>query len=90
MTGTKQKPKAFATLCGRIFRESDPQYFPAAQRRGRKIILCTDACLGAFLADPDVFCKVHRNSDKAAARMKKEIEHLIGLWSQHDPSAKSD
>lgn len=53
-------------------------------------MLCTEACLGAFLADPDVFCKVHRNSDKTAARMKKEIEHLIGLWSQYDPPAKSD
>ena len=84
------KPKAFAALCGRIFRDADPQYFPSAQHRGRKILLCTDACLGAFLADPDVFCKVHRNSDKAVARMKNETEHLIGLWSKYDPSAKSN
>ena len=84
------RPKTFATLCGRIFRDTDPQYFPSAQHRGKKIILCTEACLGSFLADPDVFCKVHRNSDKAAARLKNEIEHLISLWSQYDPSAKSD
>ncbi|MBL8063245.1 MAG: hypothetical protein JNK32_09520 [Anaerolineales bacterium] len=90
MSIERARPKAFATLCGRIFRDTDPQYFPSAQHRGKLIRLCTDACLGAFLADPDVFCKVHRNSDKAAARMKAEIEHLIGLWSTYDSSTKSD
>ena len=84
------KPKAFATLCGRIFRDTDPQYYPSAQHKGKKILLCTEACLGAFLADPDIFCKVHRKSDKTAARMKTEIEHLIGLWSRYDSSTKSD
>jgi YHS domain-containing protein len=54
----------FVTLCGRIFRDTDPTYFPRAQYRGRTIYLCTEACLGAFLADPDVFYKVHRNSEK--------------------------
>ena len=90
MSEKQAKPKAFATLCGRIFRDADPQYFPSAAHRDKRILLCTDACLGAFLADPDVFCKVHRNSDKTAARMKKEIEHLIGIWSTYDPSTKSD
>lgn len=91
MSETRQRPKVFATLCGRIFRDTDPQYFPSAQHRGKKIILCTEACLGAFLADPDVFCKVHRNSDKAAARIKNEVEHLGRLWSSYDSSAaKSD
>jgi hypothetical protein len=90
MAATRQKPKAFATLCGRVFRDADPQYFPSAQYKGKKILLCTEACLGAFLADPDIFCRVHRNSDKAAAQMKNEIEHLISLWSKYDPSAKSD
>ncbi|GAB4566570.1 MAG: hypothetical protein Fur0017_05630 [Anaerolineales bacterium] len=84
------KPKAFATLCGRIFRDADPQYFPSAEHRGKRIRLCTEACLGAFLADPDIFCKVHRNSDKAAAHMKNEIQRLIGLWSKYDSSSKSD
>jgi YHS domain-containing protein len=56
--------KKFVVLCGRIFRDADPQYFPSAQYRGRTIRFCTDACLGAFLADPDVFYKVHRNSEK--------------------------
>lgn len=87
---TADKPKTFATLCGRIFRGVDPQYFPSAEHRGKRILLCTDACLGAFLADPDVFCKVHRNSNKTAARLKNEIQHLIGLWSKYDPSTKSD
>jgi hypothetical protein len=90
MSNMEKKPKAFATLCGRIFRDTDPQYFPAAEHHGKTIRLCTDACLGAFLADPDVFCKVHRNSDKTAAKMKAEIEHLLGLWSKYDPSTKSD
>lgn len=56
--------RQFVTLCGRIFRDTDPAYFPRAEYRGRTILLCTDACLGAFLADPDVFYKVHRNSEK--------------------------
>ena len=90
MSDETRKQKAFATLCGRIFRETDPQYFPSAMHRGKNIRLCTEACLGAFLADPDIFCKVHRNSDKTAARMKAEIEHLIGLWSTYDPTPKSD
>jgi len=53
----------FVTLCGRIFRDSDPQYFPRIVYRGRTIYLCTETCLGAFLSDPDVFYKMHRNSE---------------------------
>lgn len=64
LRGRKSRPKQFVTLCGRIFRDTDPAYFPRAEYRGRTILLCTDACLGAFLADPDVFYKVHRNSEK--------------------------
>ena len=90
MSEERAKPKAFATLCGRIFRDTDPQYFPFAEYKGKKILLCTEACLGAFLADPDIFCKVHRNSDKTAARMKKEIEHLAALWSQYSYLSPQD
>jgi hypothetical protein len=54
----------FVTLCGRIFRDTDPSYFPRAEYRGRMILLCTDSCLGAFLSDPDAFYKAHRNSEK--------------------------
>jgi YHS domain-containing protein len=54
----------FVTLCGRKFRDTDPAYFPRLQYRGRTIYLCTETCLDAFLADPDLFYKVHRNSEK--------------------------
>lgn len=52
--------KKFTTLCGRTLYETDPQYFPRAQYRGRTIYFCTESCLGAFLADPEIFYKVHR------------------------------
>jgi YHS domain-containing protein len=60
-----EKPKAphrFVTLCGRIFLNTDPQYFPRAKYYGRTIYFCTESCLGAFLSDPEVFYKVHRKS----------------------------
>ena len=60
----KSRRSQFVTLCGRIFRDTNPAYFPRAEYRGRTILLCTDACLGAFLADPDIFYKTHRNSEK--------------------------
>jgi len=60
----KSGPRKFVTLCGRIFRDTDPAYYPRAEYRGRTILLCTESCLGAFLADPDLFYKVHRNSEK--------------------------
>jgi len=56
--------RQFVTLCGRIFRDTDPAYFPRTEYRGRTILFCTDACLGAFLSDPDIFYKAHRNSEK--------------------------
>jgi YHS domain-containing protein len=59
-----KKFKHFVTLCGRKFRDTDPAYFPRLEYRGRTIYLCTESCLGAFLADPDIFYKVHRNSEK--------------------------
>jgi len=64
MSEEAPKPKPFATLCGRIYRDTDPQYFPSAEYRGRKIRFCTQACLGAFKADPHIFCRVHRNTEK--------------------------
>ena len=54
----------FVTLCGRNFRDTDPAYFPRVEYRGKTIYLCTESCRGAFLADPDIFYKVHRNSEK--------------------------
>lgn len=60
----KSHPQMFVTLCGRIFRDTDPQYFPRAEYRGRTIYFCTESCRGAFLADPEIFYKVHRNAEK--------------------------
>lgn len=57
-------PRRFVTLCGRIFRDTDPAYYPRAEYRGRMILLCTDSCLGAFRSDPEAFYKAHRNSEK--------------------------
>jgi YHS domain-containing protein len=68
----EKKHPRFVALCGRIFRDTDPAYFPRVEHRGRTIYLCTESCLGAFLADPDVFYKVHRNSQRAAELSKPE------------------
>jgi YHS domain-containing protein len=62
----------FVTLCGRIFRDTDPSYFPRATYRGRTIYFCTESCLGAFLADPEAFYKAHRNSEKDKGLIKNE------------------
>jgi YHS domain-containing protein len=53
----------FVTLCGRVV-HADPANFPRAEYHGQTIYLCTEACLGAFRADPDVLYKVHRKSRK--------------------------
>ncbi len=63
----KQKVLAshkFVVLCGRMFLDTDPGFFPSASYRGRTVKFCTESCLGAFLADPEAFYKVHRNSEK--------------------------
>jgi YHS domain-containing protein len=64
MKQTPSHSKPFITLCGRIFLDADPAYYPRTEYRGRTILLCTDSCLGAFQSDPDIFYKVHRNSEK--------------------------
>jgi YHS domain-containing protein len=60
----ENQKRRFVTLCGRIFRDTDPQYFPRANYRSRTIYFCTETCLDAFMADPDLFYKMHRNSEK--------------------------
>ncbi len=65
------KRPRFVTLCGRIFHDADPAYFPRVEYRGRAIYLCTQSCLDAFVADPDLFYKAHRNSEKG----KTNVEH---------------
>ncbi len=52
----------FVTLCGRIFYNTDPRYFPRAEYRGRTIYFCTNSCLAAFQADPEKFYRAHRKS----------------------------
>lgn len=61
---SKKASPRFVALCGRIFRDAESIYFPRAEYRGRRIYFCTEFCRGAFLADPDIFYKVHRNSEK--------------------------
>lgn len=58
-----EKPKrpSFVALCGRVFR-SDPEFFPQVEYRGQTVYLCTDACLGAFLSDPDRFYAAHQKT----------------------------
>jgi YHS domain-containing protein len=58
----KIRSTRFVTLCGRIFQNTDPQYFPRAIYRGHTIYFCTESCLGAFLADPKRFYVAHRKS----------------------------
>ena len=53
----------FVTLCGRIFHNTDPRYFPRAAYHGRTIYFCTESCLGAFHADADRFYRAHRKSN---------------------------
>lgn len=57
----ERKQPRFVTLCGRKFSDADPAYFPHLEYRGRTIYFCTEACREAFLADPDVFYRTHRN-----------------------------
>ena len=64
-------PRNFTTLCGRILRNTDPQYFPRTQYRGRTIFFCTESCRAAFLAEPDIFYKVHRTSKKTQSKNDK-------------------
>lgn len=63
----------FVTLCGRIFRDAQALYFPQVSHRDRTIYLCTQACMDAFLADPEEFYKAHRNSEKGKGAIEKGL-----------------
>jgi len=76
------RPK-FITLCGRAFRDADPQYFPQAQYRGRTIYFCTESCLHAFLADPKPFCEAHR---KSSLEKRKAV---AGANTAHDRNSSA-
>jgi YHS domain-containing protein len=53
-----QAIERFHTICKRVI-TADPAYFPRAEYRGKVIYLCTEACLDAFLADPERFYCAH-------------------------------
>jgi YHS domain-containing protein len=74
---TKEVRRKFVTLCGRILHDIDPQYFPRAQYRGRTIYFCTESCLGAFLADPEIFYRVHRKSNKNMDMSKNDKTQFV-------------
>ena len=50
---------SFVAICGRVF-HADSDFFPQAEYRGHAIFLCTDACLGAYLSDPNRFVAAHK------------------------------
>lgn len=45
--------KTYLTACGGKIQ--DPSKYPACDHKGRTIYFCTEACLQAFLTDPDGF-----------------------------------
>jgi YHS domain-containing protein len=51
------------TVCHRII-TSDPAYYPQFLYRGQIIYFCTEACLHAFLEEPEIFIKAHSQEDK--------------------------
>ena len=59
----KAKRPSFVTLCGRVF-HADPEFFPQVKYHGHTLYLCTEACLDAFLSDPDRFVAAHKKSYK--------------------------
>ena len=85
------KPKTFATLCGRIFRDANIEEYPSTKHKSKKVILCSQTCLDSFLAEPEVFCKVHRNSEKTAEQIKAELSSMMDMWRKfYDSSKKSN
>jgi YHS domain-containing protein len=61
--------KGFTTLCGRVLENTDPAYFPRAKyKRDVTIYLCTESCLGAFTANPELFYKAHKKRSQQMSR----------------------
>lgn len=46
-------PRGFETACGGRIR--NPQAYPSAEYRGKRVYFCAPGCLRAFLTDPDGF-----------------------------------
>ncbi|MBL8090313.1 MAG: hypothetical protein KF758_16220 [Anaerolineales bacterium] len=83
--------KTFATLCGRIIRNANPQDYPSAEHRNKKIMLCSQSCLDSFLEEPSVLCKVHLKSEKTAQQIQQELASVLDSWRKfYDSSKKSD
>ena len=83
--------KPFATLCGRIFRDTNIEEYPSTEYKDKRIILCTESCLNSFLAEPSVLCKVHLRSEKTAEQIKEELSSIMDMWRKfYDTSKKSD
>jgi YHS domain-containing protein len=57
-------PEGFHTLCKRVL-AADPAYFPRAEYCGKPVYFCTEACLNAFLADPERFFCAHGQPRKS-------------------------
>jgi len=53
-----EREQRFHTVCKRVF-HADSTYFPKAEYKGKTIYFCTDSCLNAFLADPELFYCAH-------------------------------
>jgi hypothetical protein len=85
------KPKAFATLCGRIIRDGNVEEYPTAEHRNKKITLCSQSCLDSFLEEPTVLCKVHLKSEKTAQQIQAELASALDSWRKfYDSSKKSN
>lgn len=83
--------KPFATLCGRIIRDANPQEYPSTQHHNKKIVLCSQSCLDSFLEEPTVLCKVHLKSEKTAQQIQQELASVLDSWRKfYDSSKKSD
>ncbi len=53
MTADQQPPEPAITACGSVLQE--PDRYPWALYRGRRVYFCSQACLRAFEGDPDRF-----------------------------------
>ncbi|MBL8099741.1 MAG: hypothetical protein JNK81_11200 [Anaerolineales bacterium] len=83
--------KPFATLCGRIIRDANPEEYPSTEHRNKKIKLCSQSCLDSFLEEPTVLCKVHLKSEKTAQQIQQELASVLDSWRKfYDSSKKSD
>ncbi len=70
---TKEIPPFCRPLRAKIPRYGSRRFSRALEYRGRTIYLCTDFCLGAFLADPDAF----KGRIEILEKGKDDVETLV-------------